>query len=142
MSPTVSMQCVNFLKNKADLLKSQDLLVNVLLDEIHIKPCLSYQSGQLFGAANNQKKKVATRIQAFMISSIKSKNKDVVSLVPVARMTGQYLYELLRNVIINITNTGFIVSSVISNNNVINRSAFKLLAVSGHFTTILLKSCG
>ena len=100
----------------------------MLHDEIHIKPCLSYQSGQLFGAANNQKEKVATRIQAFMISSIKSKNKDVVSLVPVARMTGQYLYELLRNVIINITNAGFIVNSVISDNNVINRSAFKLLA--------------
>ena len=63
-----------------------------------------------------------------MISSIKFKNKDVVSLVPVARMTGQHLYELLQNVIINITNAGFIVNSVISDNNVINRSAFKLLA--------------
>ena len=62
-----------------------------------------------------------------MISSIKSKNKDVVSLVPVAKMTAQYLYELLRNVIINITNAGFIVNRVISDNNVINSSAFKLL---------------
>ena len=59
-----------------------------------------------------------------MISSIKSKNKDVVSLVPVARITGQYLYKLIRNVIINITNAGFIVNSVISDNNVINRTAF------------------
>ena len=46
-----------------------------------LNPCSSYQSGQLFGAANNQKEKVATRIQAFMISSIKSKKEDVVSLV-------------------------------------------------------------
>ena len=46
-----------------------------LLDEIHIKPWLSYQYGQLFGVADNQKEKVPTRIQAFMISSTKSKNK-------------------------------------------------------------------
>ena len=125
MSTAVSN--VSFFK-EGRFIETTGVVSQVLQDEIHIKPCLSYQSGQLFGAADNQKEKVATQSQAFMISSIKSKNKDVVSLVPVAKMTGQYLYEPLQNVIINITNAGFIVNSVISDNNVINRSAFKLLA--------------
>ena len=43
-------------------------------------------------------------------------------------MIGQYLYELLRNIINNISNAGCIVNRVISDKNVINRSTFKLLA--------------
>ena len=35
------IQCINFLKKKADLLKPQELLVNLLSDEIHTKPCVN-----------------------------------------------------------------------------------------------------
>ena len=44
------------------------------------------------------------QIQTFMISSIMSENKDIVSLVPVAIMTGVYLFKLITKVIINVTN--------------------------------------
>ena len=95
LNVVLPVQYVNFLKQRAYLFKPQELLVNVLLDESHIKSCLSHQSGQLFGGADNQKVKVATRIQAIMMTSIISKNKDVVSLVPVGKMT--YLSNLLFN---------------------------------------------
>ena len=78
------------------------------------------------------------RIQAFMISSIMSKNKDIVSLVPVAKMTGNYLFELITKVVINVTNAGFTVNSVISDNNVINRKAFMLLSKTNSLQSYFL----
>ena len=112
------------------------------LDEIHIKPKISYQAGQIVGSADNQKEEAATRIQAFMISSFMSKNKDIVSLVSVAKMTGDYLFELITKVIINVTNAGFTVNSVISDNNVINRKAFMLLSKTNSLQSYFLNPLG
>ena len=39
-------------------------------------------------------------------------------------MTAEYLTELIRTVIVNLTKSGFIVFSVLSDNNVVNRKAF------------------
>ena len=64
-----------------------------------------------------------------MVSSVLSKNKDVVSLIPVSKMTAEYLTELIRTVIVNLTKAGSIVCSVLSDNNVVNRKAF--IALSG-----------
>ena len=38
-----------------------------------------------------------------MESSVLSKNKDVVSLIPVSKMTAEYLTELISTVIVNLT---------------------------------------
>ena len=58
---------------------SKEILVNLLFDEIHIKPLLSYKSGSLFGACDDSSSP-ATSLQAFMIISLKSSNKDIVAL--------------------------------------------------------------
>ena len=42
----------------------------------------AYQNGKLIGHAENQSVKSANRIQCFMLSSILSNNRDMVSLVP------------------------------------------------------------
>ena len=42
---------------------------------------------EIIGHAENQSVKSANRIQCFMLSSILSNNRDVVSLVPVQQMT-------------------------------------------------------
>ena len=53
--------------------------------------------------------KSANRIQCFMLSSILSNNRDVVSLVPVQHMTSSYLCDLTKQVITNVTNAGYTV---------------------------------
>ena len=68
--------------------------------------------------------KSANRIQCFMLSSILSNNRDVVSLVPVQQMTSSYLCDLTKQVITNVTNAGYTVISIISDNNVVNRKMF------------------
>ena len=98
--------CQKYLTSKAALLQPNELKVNIQLDEIHIKSNVAYQNGKLVGHAENQSVKSANRIQCFMLSSILSNNRDVVSLVPVKQMTSSYLCDLTKQVITNVINAG------------------------------------
>ena len=69
----------------------------------------------LVGHAENKNVKSANRIQCFMLSSLFSNNRDVVSLVPAHQMTSIYLGDLTKQVITNVINT------IMSDNNVVNR---------------------
>ena len=113
-----------YLCNKVKYLDSTELLVTLRLDEIHIKPKISYDSGQLYGNASNRDQQQANRIQTFMIASILSPNKDVVSLVPVQKMTAHDLYTITLEVIKNVVTAGYRIVAIISNNNIINRKMF------------------
>ena len=76
--------------------------------------------------------KSANIIQCFMLSSILSNNRDMVSLVPVQQMTSSYLCDLTKQVITNVTNSGYTVISIISDSNVVNRKMFMSLSGSDH----------
>ena len=65
-----------------------------------------------------------------MLSSLFSDNRDVVSIVPVLQMNAEYLCDLLKQVIINVSTAGYRIIAVISDNNVVNRNSFKKLADS------------
>ena len=123
-----SNTCITFLKSKAALLTPDELLVNVQLDEIYVKPKIQYKGDKIVGYAENKDQALASRIQCFMISSIKSKNKDVISLTPVQNMVAADLHQLILQVINNVTKAGFRIISLISDNNIINRNSFKLLS--------------
>ena len=62
-----------------------------------------------------------------MISSVLSQDKDVVALVPVINMTAFYLKEIAAKVLILVHAAGYIVLSLISDNNRINRNMFTML---------------
>ena len=121
----------NYLSNKVQYLKPSELLVILQLDEIHIKPKLTYKCGKLIGNAGNNAQHQANRIQCFMISSVLSSNKDVVSLVPVQKMTTHDLTVMTQEVIQNVTRAGYRIVSVISDNNVVNRKMFMELSGTG-----------
>ena len=82
--------------------------------------------------------KSANRIQCFMLSSILSNNRDVVSLVSVQQMTSSYLCDLTKQVITNVTNAGYTVISIISANNVVNRKMFMSLSGSDHLMPYII----
>ena len=102
---------------------SPELLVILQLDVINRKPKITCDSGQLYGNDSNRDIQQANRIQTIMISSILSPNKDVVSLVPVQKMTAQdmYTYTITLEVIKTIVTTGYRIMAIISDNNIINR---------------------
>ena len=88
-----------YLRNKVKYLKQHELLVTHQLDEIHIKPKMTYQNGKLIGNSGNNITRQANRIQTFMISSVLSSNKDVVALIPLQKMTNQDLYHMTKEVV-------------------------------------------
>ena len=113
--------------NKAKYLHPHKLLVTIQLDEIHIQPRTSYQCGKLTGGASNCEQKPANRIQAFMLSSVLSNNKDVMSLIPVQKMQTEHLFLMTKEVIRNVTLAGYRIVFILSDNNVVNRKMFMKL---------------
>ena len=59
-----------------------------------------------------------------MISFVLSFNKDVVALIPVQKMTNQYLYHMSKEVITNVSICGYRIICILSDNNVANRKMF------------------
>ena len=54
---------IRYLTGKAQCLAPHERVVNIQLDEIHVKSKLSYQGGKLIGTADNNDQKPTTRIQ-------------------------------------------------------------------------------
>ena len=89
ISADVSAGSNEYLKTKTKYLKPQELYVNVQLDEIHIRPCVTLKNGRLTGT--NEEGETATSIHCFLISSLLSNNKDVVALIPAKKITAEKL---------------------------------------------------
>lgn len=113
---------VTFLRNKGKHLDAHEKIVSLLLDEIHVQPNSSFKGGNIRGFARNSPHEAATTVQAIVISSILSKNKDVVSLVPVTNLNASYLYEMTLKVLRLVHEAGYRVVCLISDNNRINRN--------------------
>ena len=72
MNPVVEQHKNNFLiyiKDKFKLLVQNDIIVSLLIDEIHLKPYFDYKGGNIVGLANNTNE-VATSAFASMFSGV------------------------------------------------------------------------
>lgn len=117
-----------FLKSLEQKLSKREKYINLLIDEMYVNPSIHYKSGSLFGYAQNQICNAAKTIQTFMITSIFGSMSSVVKLIPVKNMTGVELAELTKKVIHFVQEHGFIVVTVITDNNRINRTMFNILS--------------
>ena len=128
--PDLEQKPSNFLvyiKNKFKMLQSADKSVILMVDEIHIKPSFDYKGGSIVGSAFDTAE-AATSAYVFMISSIMSKYKDVVHIIPAKCMKAEILHDILRTIIIGLEKIGFQVICVITDNNAINGKALSLFA--------------
>lgn len=89
---------INYLTKKLKMLTENEKFVILMLDEIYVKKDIAYKGGKIEGFALNQES-AATTIQAFMISSVLSQNKDVVGLYPVCTLKHDFLHKLVLNVL-------------------------------------------
>jgi len=117
---------VDCLKQRIDGLNDDEKLINVLLDETHVKSAMSYKGGKVTGSASNSEE-IADSLQAFMITSLRSGYKDVVSLFPVKNITGLDLLKYTKDVLLMLRELGFKVITLISDNNRLNRKMFEQL---------------
>jgi hypothetical protein len=118
----------NYIREKRKLLDPRSSVVSVLVDEIYSKPEVRYSGGQLHGIAlNSSKCEAATTVQAFMIKSLFSKNRDMVALYPVRTLTSQVLLSMTLEVLQALVETGYTAVSLVSDNNRVNRKMFEML---------------
>ena len=74
------------------LLADSEKVVNILIDEIFIKPKFEYKGEKITGTSFNVSEKIAKSIYTFMLSSVFSGNKDFISFLPVKSITAEELY--------------------------------------------------
>ena len=117
---------IAYLKTKREYLRDEELLVNLQLDEIYINPQVNFKGDSLYGYSQTDPSKIAKTAQVFMISSILSKYKDVVSIIPVNNLTAEKLKRMISQVLKEVESIGFKVISLVSDNNSVNRKAFEL----------------
>lgn len=85
MCPQIDSSDATFLQyvsQRFKHLQPHEHTVTLMLDEIHIKPCLDYKGGNICGAAVNSNE-VATSVHVFMIQSLLSSFKEVAHILPV-----------------------------------------------------------
>ena len=116
-----------YLTQKCATLNPDERRVTVMLDEIPITSKLSYKGGKLEGPAVNVPLSEANTAQVFMTSSLLSKSKDVVAIIPVRNLNGDLLRDLCRQILVLLHRVGYSVLCMISDNNRINRNALSQL---------------
>lgn len=69
-----------YAKQMAKNLETKELYVSLMIDEIYVKEILDYKGGNVAGSAYDNIK-CATNAHTFMLQSLFSKFKDVVSIL-------------------------------------------------------------
>nr|CAI5817947.1 unnamed protein product [Callosobruchus analis] len=112
---------INYLAEKGKILNDMEKHVILMLGEIYV-------NGKIEGfASSGSEVSPTTTIQAFMVSSIFSNYKDIVSLFPVCTLKHSLLHELTLKILKVLSNLGFHVLVIISDNNAVNRKMFEML---------------
>ena len=120
-----SARC-RYLRQKCSTLDEHERLCVLMLDEIYVSQKISYKGGSLHGFATNTgcDSVEATTVQAYMLGSLFSKNKDVVALQPVKNLDTSFLHNSVNKVLQLVESVGYKVVSLLSDNNRINRNVF------------------
>lgn len=125
--------CINrplemYLETKCQALKSYERLGILLLDEIYVKPKITYKGNKVVGMAKNSNElQTATTVQTFMFKSILSDNKDVVAMLPVKNLNSDFLFHSTLQVLSLLNHVGYEVVAIISDNNKVNVKCYKAL---------------
>ena len=117
---------LQYLKEKFKHLNEHEKLIGVMMDEIYVKPEAEYSGGKIIGKAINSSDNAKT-LQVFMISSVFSKQKDILGLFPMMNQTSHDLYELILVVLRALQEIGYQVLFLSADNSRINRCAYELL---------------
>ena len=100
----------------------------LLVDEIHLKAFFDYKGGNIVGSSSTCSK-AAISAFAFMISSLFSKYKDVVNILPASKIAAKDLFIVPKKTIVGLETIGFRVIAVIMDNNAVNRKALSKCAL-------------
>jgi len=144
----------HYLRTRIKTLTERERFVVLQLDEIHIKEQFDYKGGEIRGCAENalegsvvNEKSRATvtapsvvpakTVQSYLIASAFGHFKEIVALHPVKNASSDDLKEITQKVIRIVHQCGFHIIVIVSDNNKVNGSFFKLLNPSYDTTYFL-----
>ncbi|XP_049843225.1 uncharacterized protein LOC126295016 [Schistocerca gregaria] len=115
-------QFMSYITNKVCSLSSDDKTVLLLMDETHLKSHLDYKAGNVVVCAFNTEKILCpTSTYVFMVQSMESPYKDVVSILPVHTIQGDVLFSYIKAVILKLEVVGFEVVGIVADNNAVHK---------------------
>lgn len=125
MIPQLEHQDNTFLRymaKKISELNEQQRYKTLMVDEIHLKPLFDYKGGNIAGIALNNAQ-AANSAFVFMVHSLMCKFKEVAHIIPVHKDNGEFLHNVLEDVIRGLEKIGYKVRCVVTDSNAVNRSA-------------------
>lgn len=127
ISPDTEINTINYLGNISKHLQPHQKIVLLLIDEIYLKSKIEYKSHKITGFASNNDS-LASTVQSFMIKSPFSHFREIVKLIPVSSSNGSELYDMVKIVINFVQSNGFQIIAIITDNNRINQTMFKMFS--------------
>jgi len=124
-----------FLKSYFEQCLDNQSNVNVLIDEIYVKPQLTYQAGNVFGKAVNHPDQLATTVLGFMICSLFGGKKFLYKALPVSNLDADFQYDQTTKIIENIKVSGGNVVSILCDNNKVNQKFFGMFPLQSPWCT-------
>ncbi|KAH8026573.1 hypothetical protein HPB51_021983 [Rhipicephalus microplus] len=118
---------LSYAKRLAVGMDDHEKTVTLVMDKIHLQPYIDYKGGGQVGMATNSQNAAKTAY-VFMIQSLLSSSKDVVHILPVAKLDAIQLHQFLRELNNGLEATGFRVIAVVSDNNSINGKAMSFFS--------------
>lgn len=99
--------------------------VVLIIDEIYVKPQLSYQGGHVFGKAVDAPDHLATTVVSYMICSLFGGKKFLHKVLPVYRLDANFQYQQTLQILEGISRSGATTLAILCDNNRVNQSFFK-----------------
>lgn len=117
-----SLNMTDVLKKTLQKVKSEKQKnVVLLVDEVKIRPTVSFSNGLLKGVAKNDPDSKATSMLCVMMKCLHAGPSIMVSVTPVNKLTAEYQYEVVKEAAALVEQSGWTVLGSITDNHKINQ---------------------
>ena len=112
---------IEYLKIQFNKLEPHERFVTLKFDEVQIKQNIEFKNHRISGYSENNQGEAAKHVQAFFITSVSSQYEEVVRLVPVTNNNTSFLFDCLKDVLVDLETIGYIILCLPSDNNRVSR---------------------
>lgn len=110
--------------------------VFLIIDEVKIRPSVSFSGGVLSGMAKNDENSKATSMLCVMMKCLHGGPSLMVSVTPVNRLTGMYQFNIVKEVAAAVEKAGGVVIGSITDNHKLNQHYCKQFTLLSECTAV------
>ena len=110
----------------------------VIFDEMYVKPSLRYRGNHLLGIAEDDQSQLARTMLAIMLKPLFKTRSFMVRLIPIYKLSPEFLYSSLSTVYSLVREVGGEVIAFISDNHRTNRTCYELMSSNAVYKDVIL----